>query len=189
MKTKIVIQNVVASARIDQEIDLYSIVRYFQKVDYRPEVFPGLPFRIENPKSCVLIFKNGKMVCTGTKSVKEAEQAIKKAIHELREVQIITTEKEPEITIQNIVASVELIDILIDIENAIYELCKIGRILYEPDMFPGAIYRRMENPKVVILIFASGKLICVGAKKEKDVYKAVEELVTFLEKKGLLTEK
>ena len=50
-----------------------------------------------------------------------------------------------------------------------------GRMIYEPEQFPGLIYR-MENPKAVILIFSSGKLVCTGAKKEEEVHQAVMKL-------------
>ncbi len=57
--------------------------------------------------------------------------------------------------------------------------------MYEPEQFPGLIYR-MEEPKVVILLFASGKLVCTGAKQEGDVYVAVDRLHVLLEDKALI---
>jgi transcription initiation factor TFIID TATA-box-binding protein len=57
--------------------------------------------------------------------------------------------------------------------------------MYEPEQFPGLIYR-MEEPKVVILLFASGKLVCTGAKKEQNVFDAVEKLHVLLEEKSLI---
>ncbi|MCD6538608.1 TATA-box-binding protein [Candidatus Bathyarchaeota archaeon] len=179
---KIVIQNVVASARVKQEIDLHSIVRAFPDVEYRPEVFPGLAFRLKKPKSCVLIFNNGKMVCTGAKSEEESFRVVKRVINQLRDAKIISTE-EFEFEIQNIVASIDLGDVSIDIERLVYE---IGRgIMYEPEQFPGAIYR-MDDPKVVFLIFSSGKLVCAGAKKEEEIYRAVDKLVLTLKEIGVL---
>ena len=67
-------------------------------------------------------------------------------------------------------------------ERAAFEL---GKTMYEPEQFPGLIYR-MDEPKVVILLFASGKLVCTGAKKEQDVYKAVNKLHEILEEKNLI---
>ena len=57
--------------------------------------------------------------------------------------------------------------------------------MYEPEQFPGLIYR-MQEPKVVVLLFPSGKLVCTGAKKEQDVYDAVEKLHTLLEETSLI---
>jgi len=70
----------------------------------------------------------------------------------------------------------------IELEDCAYAL---GRNMYEPEQFPGLIYR-MEEPKVVILIFASGKLVCTGATKEEDVYLAVAKLHKELEEKELI---
>jgi len=60
----------------------------------------------------------------------------------------------------------------------------LPRSMYEPEQFPGVIHR-MVDPKVVILIFASGKLVCTG-KTEKDVYRAVNQLHSMLEEKDLM---
>jgi transcription initiation factor TFIID TATA-box-binding protein len=103
-----------------------------------------------------------------------------KVVKELKKGGIIIISK-PELKIQNIVASAGLGG-MIDLEKAAYTL---GRTMYEPEQFPGLIYR-MEEPKVVILLFASGKLVCTGAKKEQDVYDAVEKLHTLLEEKSLI---
>jgi transcription initiation factor TFIID TATA-box-binding protein len=71
---------------------------------------------------------------------------------------------------------------MIDLEKA---ACTLGKTMYEPEQFPGLIYR-MDEPKVVILLFASGKLVCTGAKKEQDVYDAVHKLHGILEEKELI---
>jgi transcription initiation factor TFIID TATA-box-binding protein len=56
----------------------------------------------------------------------------------------------------------------------------------EPEQFPSLIYR-MDNPKVVILLFANGKIVCTGATKEEDVYEAVNNLHQELEKNDLIS--
>ena len=182
---RVTIQNVVASARLKHSIDLKAIVKSFPNVEYRPEVFPGLPFKLKNPKSCTLLFDTGRMVCTGTKGEREARRAILEAVRELREAGIVIR-GEPEFAIQNIVASVDLGGAIIDVEELVYAAHRLGiRVMYEPEQFPGAIYR-MEDPKVVFLIFSTGKLVCVGAKREEEVYRAVEKLVTILDENGLI---
>ena len=57
--------------------------------------------------------------------------------------------------------------------------------MYEPEQFSGLIYR-MDDPKVVILIFATGKLVCTGAKKEVEIFEAVENLRQQLQKNDLI---
>jgi len=174
------IENVVASATLHQRVDLNAVVKGFPGVEYRPEQFPGLVFRLKRPKTATLIFNSGKMVCTGAKSEKEARRAVKKVVKELKKGGIIIIGK-PEMKIQNIVASASLGG-LIDLEKAAYSL---GKTMYEPEQFPGLIYR-MAEPKVVILLFASGKLVCTGAKREQDVYDAVAKLHIILEEKELI---
>jgi len=179
-KATIRIVNVVAAATLNQRIDLDAVVKSYPGVEYRPKQFPGLVFRLRRPKTATLIFNSGKMVCTGAKSEKEARRAVKKVVKELRKGGIIIIGK-PELEIVNIVASISLGGI-IDLEKAVRPL---GKTMYEPEQFPGLIYR-MDEPKVVMLLFASGKLVCTGARKEQDVYDAVHKVQRSLEEKQLI---
>jgi len=180
VEASIRIENVVASGTLNQRIDLNAVVKGYPGVEYRPEQFPGLVFRLKRPKTATLIFNSGKMVCTGAKSEKEARRAVMKVVKELKRSDIIIIGK-PELKIVNIVASVNLGG-LVDLEKAAYSL---GRTMYEPEQFPGLIYR-MNEPKVVILLFSSGKLVCTGGKKEEDVHEAVSKLHKKLEEDELI---
>ncbi|MGA2790517.1 MAG: TATA-box-binding protein [Candidatus Bathyarchaeia archaeon] len=180
-KAYINIENVVATGNLHQNIDLNSIVRVFPGVEYRPEQFPGLVYHLKKPKSTTLIFGSGKMVCTGSKSERQAHKAVMKVVDELNRNGIVILGK-PEIQVQNIVASAGLGG-HIDLEKATYSL---KRTMYEPEQFPGLIYR-MDEPKVVILIFGSGKLVCTGAKKEAEVHRSIAKLQDALEEKELIT--
>ncbi|RLI09300.1 TATA box-binding protein [Candidatus Bathyarchaeota archaeon] len=179
-KLQISIENVVASATLDQKIDLLSIMKVFRNVEYRPKQFPGLVFRLKRPKTATLIFGSGKMVCTGAKSEKQARSAVRKVVRELKNSGIIILGR-PEIVIQNIVASANLGG-RIDLETAADVM---DNVMYEPEQFPGLIYR-MAEPKVVMLLFASGKLVCTGAKNEEMVREAVEKLHAILEEEDLI---
>jgi len=181
-KTKAIIniQNVVASATLNQKVDLNAVVKGYPGVEYRPEQFPGLVFRLKRPKTATLIFNSGKMVCTGAKSEKESRRAVMTVVKELKKSGIIIISK-PDLKVVNIVASASLGG-RIDLEQAVTTL---GKTMYEPEQFPGLIYR-MDEPKVVILIFASGNLVCTGAKKEQDVYDAVQKLHGSLEEQNLI---
>ena len=206
VKATISIENVVASATLNQKIDLISIVKccsdiQYKLVDgdpvwrstkcsvakgdpdieYKPKDFPGLVFRLRRPKTTALIFKSGKMVCTGVKSTKEARRAVMNVIKELKKSGIIIIGK-PEFKIQNIVASGNLGG-MADLERVADMLKR--HTMYEPEQFPGLIYR-MDAPKVVILLFASGKLVCTGAKNEEDVYIAVDKLHELLEQANVI---
>ena len=179
-KPLISIVNVVASATIDQRLDLNDIVKKFPDVEWHPDQFPGAVFRIKNPKTATLIFRTGKMVCTGAKSEELARKAVKKVVQLLRKGKI-KIKKEATVTIQNIVASINLGG-KVHLEEAARSL---SRSMYEPEQFPGLIHR-MLDPKTVILIFSSGKLVCTGAKTEKDVYRSVNNLHSLLEEKNLM---
>jgi transcription initiation factor TFIID TATA-box-binding protein len=174
------IQNVVATATLNQKVDLNAIVKGYIGTEYHPEKFPGLVLRLKRPKTAILIFSTGKMVCTGARSGKESRRAIMKAIKELKKGGIIILSK-PDFKVVNIVASASLGG-KVDLEKAVSTL---GKAMYEPEQFPGLIYR-MDEPKVVILIFASGNLVVTGAKVEQDVYDAVQKLHISLEEQNLI---
>ncbi|MCH7757000.1 MAG: TATA-box-binding protein [Thaumarchaeota archaeon] len=179
-KPIIAIVNVVASASVDQKIDLNEITRKFPDVEYHPDLFPGLVFRLKTPKTATLIFTSGKMVCTGSKSEEMARKAVKTVVQKLRKGGI-KIKKDAEVTIQNIVSSINLQG-RVRLEKAARTL---PRSMYEPEQFPGLIHR-MVDPKTVILVFSSGKLVCTGAKNEQDVYRSVNNLHSLLEEKDLM---
>ena len=179
-KPIIEIVNVVASASVDQKLDLNDITKKFPDTEYHPEQFPGLVFRLKNPKTATLIFRTGKMVCTGSKSSDLARKAVKIVVQKLRKGGI-KIKKDAVVTVQNIVSSINLGG-KVHLEKAARSL---PRSMYEPEQFPGLIHR-MLNPKTVILVFASGKLVCTGAKTESDVYRSVHNLHNLLEEKDLM---
>ena len=179
-KPIIEIVNVVASATIEEKLDLNDIQAKIPDIEYNPEQFPGAVFRIMTPKTATLLFSTGKMVCTGSKSEEMARTAVKTVVKKLRKEKI-KIKKDAVVTIQNIVSSINLGG-KIHLEKAARTL---PRSMYEPEQFPGLIHR-MLDPKTVILLFASGKLVCTGAKTEKDVYRSVNNLHSRLEELDLM---
>jgi len=174
------IENVVATATIEQRLDLKEITKKFPEIEWNPNLFPGAVFRLKNPKTATLLFRSGKMVCTGSKSEEMARKAVKTVVQKLRKGKI-KIKKEATVTIQNIVASINLGG-RVHLEEAARTL---PRSMYEPEQFPGLIHR-MPDPKTVILIFSTGKLVCTGGKTEKDVYRSVNNLHSMLEEKNLM---
>jgi len=179
-KPMVSIVNVVSSASIDQKMDLMEIDKKFPETEYNPEQFPGLVFRLTVPKTATLIFRTGKMVCTGAKSEELSIKAVNTVVQKLRKAKI-KVKKDAIISVQNIVSSISLGG-KIHLEKAAKTL---PRSMYEPEQFPGLIHR-MVDPKTVILLFASGKLVCTGAKKESEVYRSVHNLHSLLEEKNLM---
>jgi len=141
------IENIVATVILEHPLDLSLIEIKLPEVDYNPDQFPGLVYRLEQPKITALIFKSGKMVVTGAKSVNQLVFAVKKILKTLIN-KGIPIQGKPQIQIQNIVASANL-GAIIDLERAALAL---PGSMYEPEQFPGLIYR-MEKPVVVLLIF------------------------------------
>jgi len=170
----------VATATLNQKIDLNAVVKGNPGVEYHPERFPGLVFRLKRPKTGMLIFRTGKMVCTGARSEAESRRAVMNVVKELKKSGIIIPSK-PSFKVVNMVASASLGG-QVDLEMVVVMLRKT---MYEPEQFPGLIYR-MDEPKVVILVFASGNLVVTGAKKEQDVYDAVHKLQGILEEQNLI---
>jgi transcription initiation factor TFIID TATA-box-binding protein len=181
-KKTITIENVVASTAIGQEINLKSMMLALDGADYDPERFPGLIYRTKDPKTAALIFRSGKIVCTGAKSIDDVRLGLKKVFNKMGEIGIKVT-GNPEITVQNIVASADLASVLN--LNAIAIGLGLENIEYEPEQFPGLVYR-IDTPKVVVLLFGSGKIVVTGGKKPKDAEEAVERIVRELEGLALI---
>ena len=175
LKPSVRVENIVSTVSLDQTLDLHAIERSVPRVEYNPEQFPGLVFRLERPKVTALIFKSGKMVVTGAKSTEELIRAVKKIIRTLKNHGILITGR-PRVQIQNIVASANL-NVEVNLEKAAFLL---ENCMYEPEQFPGLIYR-MSMPKVVLLIFSSGKMVVTGAKREEEIYEAVTNIYNKLD--------
>ena len=174
------VENVVASVTLDQRIDLKKILEKFPHTEYNPKRFPGLIYKLKSPKTAILVFGSGKMVVTGAKTERKVFEAVKAIVKNL-EAKKILNKPEANVKIQNVVASGDLFG-EIDLERAALDL---DFSMYEPEEFPGLIYT-MKEPKVVILLFASGKIVVTGARRETDVFKAVKTLDKELREKTLI---
>jgi transcription initiation factor TFIID TATA-box-binding protein len=179
-RPKYKIENVVASVEVDAKIDLNLLARKQRDAEYNPEQFPGLMLRVKNPKATILVFNSGRMVITGLRRESEAERAVENVIAKIRRAGI-TVSGTPKITIQNIVASGDLHS-RVDLDMAQMAL---ERCLYEPEVFPGLIYR-MKTPKAVFLIFSSGRIVCAGTNKETITRKAIYLLAEHMRSLGLI---
>jgi transcription initiation factor TFIID TATA-box-binding protein len=179
---KIKIENVVASTQIGENIDLNKIAREVKDAEYKPKQFPGLVLRTKEPKAAALVFRSGKVVCTGSKSVEDARRAVKQVVKIIGALGIPVID-EPDVRVQNIVASADLgVDLNL---NAIAIGLGLENIEYEPEQFPGLVYR-LDNPRVVVLIFGSGKMVVTGGKNPEDARRAVERIAEELSTLGLM---
>jgi len=179
---KIKIENVVASTQIGENIDLNKISKEVKDAEYKPKQFPGLVLRTKEPKAAALVFRSGKVVCTGSKSVEDANKAVRQVVKIINQLDIEVI-LEPDVKVQNIVASADLgVDLNL---NAIAIGLGLENIEYEPEQFPGLVYR-LSSPRVVVLIFGSGKMVVTGGKDPVDANKAVEKIAEELASLGLM---
>ncbi len=174
------IQNVVATVNtdIEKKIDLTIIASAYPDVEYNPDRFPGLVMRVLKPKATSLIFSTGKMVITGMKSPTEAPSVVSQLLARVKKCKIIM--KNPVITIQNFVVSGD-IKCGIDLNKATIVM---DNVMYEPEVFPGLIFR-MKEPKSVLLLFSTGKIVCTGVKDEETVILVFEKLYRVVREYGV----
>jgi len=182
---EITLQNIVASTIFAEKLDLDIIAQSIEETEYEPEQFPGLVFRVKDPKTATLLFRSGKANCTGAKNIEDVRKTIEIVAGRLREIDIkdVYENKELKITVQNMVATASL-----EGELNLSEVAMglgLDNIEYEPEQFPGLVYR-IKEPKVVMLLFSSGKIVCTGGRKTEDVSVAVENLSKELTALGLL---
>ncbi|MCD6496015.1 MAG: TATA-box-binding protein [Candidatus Aenigmarchaeota archaeon] len=176
---KIKVQNIVAFTVLGKPISLDEMLQKVDNTEWQPEQFPGLVLKINNPRASALIFSQGKVVCTGTKSLEDLEKAMKKIVSAIRKAGISMPNKYST-KVENIVASTKL-DGEISLENI---ALKLENSEYEPEQFPGLVYR-ISEPRVAFLLFRSGRVICAGAQNEEDIHRALERLVENLGKVGI----
>ena len=222
---RLTVVNVVASTRVAEELDLPDIAIQLN-CEYEPEQFPGVVYRVVDPKLAILMFRSGRAVCTGGKNEENIQEGITRMIGDLRAAGIDTWEVEDvRIEVQNMVATYALhypedydgtarmddintrvIDLdggeirpatdeeveaedprirgikegeplatmprKLNLNNLTFHL-PFDKVEYEPEQFPGLIYR-LDFPRVVCLIFGSGKMVITGARRKDEILEAVQ---------------
>ena len=222
---RLTVVNVVASTRVAEELDLPDIAIQLN-CEYEPEQFPGVVYRVVDPKLAILMFRSGRAVCTGGKNEENIQEGITRMIGDLRAAGIDTWEVEDvKIEVQNMVATYALhypedydgtakmddintrvidldggkirpaTDEEIEAEDSRIRGIKQGeplatmprkrnlnnltfhlpfdKVEYEPEQFPGLIYR-LDFRRVVCLIFGSGKMVITGARRKDEILEAVQ---------------
>ena len=221
---RLTVVNVVASTRVAEDLDLPDIAIQLN-CEYEPEQFPGVVYRVVDPKLAILMFRSGRAVCTGGKNQNNIEVGIARMTKDLRKAGIETWDPDQvEIEVQNMVATYSLfypedyagvarmddnntrvIDTSdgiraatddevkeedsrirgiregeplaalprkLNLNNLTFHL-PFDKVEYEPEQFPGLIYR-LDYPKVVCLIFGSGKMVITGARAKAEILEAVQ---------------
>ena len=221
---RLTVVNVVASTRVAEELDLPDIAIQLN-CEYEPEQFPGVVYRVVDPKLAILMFRSGRAVCTGGKNQNNIEVGIEMMTRDLQAAGIETWPLDKvEIEVQNMVATYSLfypedydgvarmddnntrvIDTSdgiraatdeevadedsrirgiregeplaalprkLNLNNLTFHL-PFDKVEYEPEQFPGLIYR-LDYPRVVCLIFGSGKMVITGARAKDEILEAVQ---------------
>ncbi|RQD84493.1 MAG: TATA-box-binding protein [Methanocalculus sp. MSAO_Arc2] len=159
------IENIVASGVIADSIDLLAISEHIEGCELNTKRFPGAVYRIEDPKMASLIFSSGKVVLTGLKNEGDLDRGLELLTKSLNSAGVIT-HPVPDVHITNIVCSFDMKK-SINLNKVVITL-QLENIEYEPEQFPGLVYR-IEDPKIVALLFSSGKIILTGGKNLQDV--------------------
>lgn len=168
------LQNVVATVSLGCELDLKKINFRTRNSEYNPQRFSGVVMRILEPRTTALIFQSGKIVCTGARNEEASNLATRKFARIVQRLGFPV--KYLDFKIQNIVATCDL-RFPIRLENLNQNHNQFS--CYEPELFPGLIYR-MVKPRVVLLIFVNGKVVFTGAKNRKDLEEALENIYPIL---------
>lgn len=170
------LQNIVSTVNMACKLDLKLIALKARNAEYNPKRFAAVIIRIREPKTTALIFASGKMVCTGAKSEEQSRQAARKYARIVQKVGYGDAVTFKDFKIQNIVGSC---DVKFPIRLEGLQIAHQHFSSYEPELFPGLIYR-MKQPKIVLLIFVSGKIVLTGAKVRDEIYQAFENIYPVL---------
>lgn len=175
------IENVVTSSDLGCNLDLEALSLDLPKSQYNVEQFPGLIYRSTDPKVTILVFRSGKIVCTGSQSIEKTKEALAGLLDEFDELGL--EYDDPEVNVQNIVGVANL-DEPLNL-NAIAIGFGLENTEYEPEQFPGLVYR-MEDHPTVALLFGSGKMVITGGKETTDVTGGVEQVYGKLQEFSLI---
>jgi transcription initiation factor TFIID TATA-box-binding protein len=169
------IENIVASGVIADEINLAEIAEKIEGCELNTKRFPGAVYRIDEPKMASLIFSSGKVVLTGIRNESALQEGLEIILESLKKAGVKTLDI-PKVAVTNIVCSYD-IGKFINLNRVVATL-SLEAIEYEPEQFPGLVYR-IKDPKIVALLFSSGKIILTGGKNLENVRNGLN----FLEKR------
>ncbi|XP_044128663.1 TATA box-binding protein-like 2 [Bufo gargarizans] len=168
------LQNIVSTVNLACKLDLKKIALHARNAEYNPKRFAAVIMRIREPRTTALIFSSGKMVCTGAKSEDQSRLAARKYARVVQKLGFPA--KFLDFKIQNMVGSCD-VKFPIRLEGLVLTHQQFSS--YEPELFPGLIYR-MVKPRIVLLIFVSGKVVLTGAKERAEIYEAFENIYPIL---------
>ena len=170
-----IIQNIVCTANVGSTLYLPGLARVLHGSEYNAKRFSAVTFRLREPKTTALFFGSGKIVCTGAKNKNDARLALMKYVRIIRKRMHLDVNIF-DFDIQNMVASAN-VGFPISLEKVCIHYRKESS--YEPELFPGLIFR-MTHRTVVFLIFLSGRIVITGAKDPSQIKSAFNTIVPIL---------
>lgn len=168
------LQNVVSTVNLACPLDLMKINFRTRNSEYNPSRFSGIVMRIREPHTTALLFRSGKMVITGARNEADSRLAARKYARIIQKLGFPV--KFLEFKVQNIVGTCDL-RFPIRVENLNQMHGQFSS--YEPELFPGLIYR-MVKPRVVLLIFVNGKVVMTGARTREELQEALDNIYPIL---------
>jgi transcription initiation factor TFIID TATA-box-binding protein len=188
----------VSTVNLGCRLDLKKIALHARNAEYNPKRFAAVIMRIREPRTTALVFSSGKMVCTGAKSEELSRLAARKYARIIQKLGFpvshlcvcvvyvqwwsecvcvyVTQARFMEFKIQNMVGSCD-VKFPIRLEGLVINQPQFSS--YEPELFPGLIYR-MVKPRIVLLIFVSGKVVLTGAKERCEIMEAFTNIYPIL---------
>lgn len=166
------IENIVASGRVAEALDIEYLSGVLDGCVLNKKKFPGAVYHMKEPEIALLLFSSGKIVMTGISNTDEFQEGLSAILRQLQGYGIETLES-PDVAISNMVCSYDSGD-FINLNKVVLTLSHES-VEYEPEQFPGLVYR-ISDPKVVALLFSSGKFILTGAKNLDDVKLSIDYL-------------
>jgi len=178
---EITVENVVMIGSFSECIDLQIASSKLEGSKCNWQRFPGLSFKLKSPLATFLLFRNGKFVCTGTKTKVKCEEAITTFLSLLKEKALVSDQCGFECCVKNMVASVDLAGATVSVEQIISEFDAI----YEPEKFPAAVCKT-TSPKATFLVFLTGKMVCSGIADEETLKATVKKFYEDLVEKKVI---
>lgn len=175
--------NLVGSLRLERELDLSTLSTDLDNTEYHPETYPSMIYRpFEGTGVSILTPSSGRLAIVGAKSKEELVDAVEEFLSAIYELGIETDKTSDDILIQNVVVNYDferefdlsVVAVALDLNN----------IEYEPEQFPGLIYRS-HSGNATVLVFASGKVVITGAKTFSKAIQSCNELYEQLEGIGV----
>ena len=168
------LQNVVSTVNLCCKLDLRKIAQGARNAEYNPKRFAAVIMRIREPRTTSLVFNSGKLVVTGARSEESSKLAARKYARVIQKLGFPA--KFSNFKVQNMVGSCD-VKFPIRLEGLMLmhgQFCS-----YEPELFPGLIYR-MVKPRIVLLVFVSGKVVLTGAKTREEIYQGFNNIYPIL---------